>query len=43
MNGPVHLYYDTPSQYENHQFTLVDQAIKDKWLNRVNLIKDKYM
>lgn len=43
MNGPVHLYYDTPSQYENHQFTLVDQEVKDAWLSRVNLIKDKYM
>lgn len=43
MHGPVHLYYDTPSQYENHQFTQVDQYVKDAWLNRVNLIKDKYM
>lgn len=43
LNGPVHLYYDTPSQYENHQFTQVDQEIKDAWLKRVNLIKDKYM
>jgi hypothetical protein len=43
MNGPVHLYYDTPSQYENHQFTTVDQEIKDAWLKRVNLLKDKYM
>ena len=43
MNGPVHLYYDTPSQYEVHQFTTVDQDIKDAWLKRVNLLKDKYM
>jgi hypothetical protein len=43
MNGPVHLYYDTPSQYERHQFTTVDQDIKDAWLKRVNLLKDKYM
>ena len=43
MNGPVHLYYDSPSQYENHQFTTVDQDIKDAWLKRVNLLKDKYM
>jgi hypothetical protein len=43
LNGPVHLYYDTPSQYENHQFTQVDQEVKDAWLKRVNLIKDKYM
>ena len=43
MNGPVHLYYDTPSQYENHQFTTVDQEIKDAWSKRVNLLKDKYM
>ena len=43
MNGPVHLYYDTPSQYEAHQFTIVDQYTKDAWLKRVNLFKDKYM
>jgi hypothetical protein len=43
MNGPVHLYYDTPSQYEVHQFTTVDQDIKDAWLKRVNSLKDKYM
>jgi len=43
MNGPVHLYYDTPSQYERHQFTTVDQDTKNAWLKRVNLLKDKYM
>jgi len=40
--GPVHLYYDTPSQYESHQFTLVDQDIKNAWSTRVNSIRDKY-
>ncbi len=43
INGPVHLYYDTPSQYEAHQFTTVDQYTKDAWLKRVNLLRDKYM
>lgn len=43
INGPVHLYYDTPSQYEAHQFTRVDQNAKDAWLQRVNLLRDKYM
>jgi hypothetical protein len=43
INGPVHLYYNSPSEYEKHQFTLVDQAKKDEWFKRVNLLKDKYM
>jgi hypothetical protein len=43
INGPVHLYYDTPSQYEAHQFTTVDPLAKKGWFARVNLLKDKYM
>jgi hypothetical protein len=43
INGPVHLYYDTPSQYEAHQFTTVDPLAKEGWFARVNLLKDKYM
>jgi hypothetical protein len=43
LNGPVHLYYNSPSEYEKHQFTSVDQEKKDEWLKRVNLLKDKYM
>lgn len=31
---PLMLYYDTPEQYENHQFTTVDQPLKEKWLYR---------
>lgn len=42
-NGPVHLYYNSPSEYEKHQFTLVDQSKKNEWIQRVNLLKDKYM
>jgi len=41
-NGPIHLYYDSPSQYEKHQFVLLDQRTVDAWFKRVNLIKDKY-
>ena len=43
MNGPVRLYYNSPSEYEKHQFTLVDQTKKDEWFKRVNLLKDKYL
>ena len=43
LNGPVHLYYNSPSEYEKHQFTLVDQSKKNEWIQRVNLLKDKYM
>jgi hypothetical protein len=28
---PLFLYYDTPEQYENHQFTILNQKIKEKW------------
>ena len=43
INGPVHLYYNSPSEYEKHQFTSVDPAKKEEWLKRVNLLKDKYV
>jgi hypothetical protein len=43
LNGPIHLYYDSPSQYENHQYVLVDQDTKDVWFKRFNALKDKYM
>ena len=43
LYGPVHLYYDSPSQYENHQFTIVDQETKDAWFKRFNALKDKYL
>lgn len=33
-NGPVHLYYDSPSQYENHQFTTVSDDVKEWWSER---------
>jgi len=39
LYGPVHLYYDSPSQYENHQFVLVEQSTKDAWFKRVNSLK----
>ena len=28
---PIMLYYDSPEEYENHHFTLVSPAIKEKW------------
>jgi len=28
---PMHLFYDSPEQYENHHFTTVSQQIKQKW------------
>ena len=43
LNGPVHLYYNSPSEYEKHQFVEVGQDKKDEWNHRINLIKDKYM
>ena len=31
---PLMLYYDSPEQYENHQFTTVSQEVKLKWSQR---------
>ncbi len=33
-NSTLMLYYDTPEQYENHHFTTVSQAIKEKWYEK---------
>jgi hypothetical protein len=32
--GPVHLFYNTPEEYENHQFVDLDATTKEKWYNR---------
>jgi hypothetical protein len=29
-----HLFYDTPEQYENHQYTILDTNIKEKWYQK---------
>jgi hypothetical protein len=42
LNGPVHLYYNSPSEYEKHQFTTVDQEAKESWFNRVKNLNEKY-
>jgi hypothetical protein len=31
---PLFLFYDTPEQYENHQFTKLNQKIKEKWYEK---------
>jgi len=33
-NGPVHLFYNSPEEYENHQFLVLEQDIKERWINR---------
>ena len=40
------LFYDSPEQYENHQFNLLNQAVKETWANknlearkRLNMVK----
>ncbi len=35
-SGPVHLFYNSPEEYENHQFLVLDQAIKDKWISNIS-------
>ena len=40
VNGrkePLQLYYDSPEQYENHFFVLLDSSVKSNWHKR-NLI-----
>ena len=31
---PLMLYYDSPEQYENHQFTTVSPDVKQRWYKR---------
>ena len=31
LNGPLQLYYESPSQYEIHQFVLLNPDDKDEW------------
>jgi hypothetical protein len=31
---PLILFYDSPEQYENHQFVFVEQDLKQKWRER---------
>jgi hypothetical protein len=33
---PIMLYYDSPEQYENHQFVTVGQVVKETWHKRVS-------
>ena len=32
--NPLILFYDSPEQYENHQFTVVSPKIKQKWYEK---------
>jgi hypothetical protein len=34
------LFYDSPEQYENHQFIILDEIIKESWTNK-NLVARK--
>ena len=33
-SGPLTLFYDSPSQYENHQLTKVSTEVKQNWLKK---------
>jgi hypothetical protein len=33
-NNPVLLFYDSPEQFEKHQYTLINQKTKETWLNK---------
>jgi hypothetical protein len=40
---PVHLFYDSPTQYENHQFTYVSDEAKELWSERFLEAKERIM
>jgi len=40
---PVHLFYDSPTQYENHQFTHVSDEVKELWSERFLEAKERIM
>jgi hypothetical protein len=40
---PVHLFYDSPTQYENHQFTIVSDEVKEMWSERFLEAKERIM
>lgn len=37
-NGPLHLYYASPEQYETHQYAIVDDETKTLWYEKYNAI-----
>ena len=39
---PLFLFYDTPEQYENHQYVILSQDIKEKWYKK-NILARKYL
>lgn len=34
--GPITLFFDTPEQYEKHMYQIIDQDMKDAWLEKKN-------
>lgn len=42
-NYPLILFYDTPEQYENHQFTTVLSATKERWYEKCLYARKKLL
>lgn len=40
MGNSIHLFYDSPEQYERHQYTKLSSEIKEKWAKK-RLLFDK--
>ena len=40
---PVHLFYDSPTQYEHHQFIIVSDEVKELWSERFLEAKERIM
>jgi hypothetical protein len=40
-DGPIHLYYFSPGQYEQHQRCTVSDAVKVAWQRKYNMVCDE--
>jgi hypothetical protein len=39
---PLMLFYDSPEQYENHTFTLLDERVKESWHKKMLEVRKRY-
>jgi hypothetical protein len=35
-NGPIHLFYNSPQEYETHQFVTLDAETKNAWAQKLS-------
>lgn len=39
---PLMLFYDSPEQYENHTFNILDERVKDAWHKKMLEVRKRY-